>query len=357
MTLSNTRQPGSVDKHLAALEDYKDKVIRLFPALPRQALNAWSIATVDALALGYFLDYVPREVFVFEIGTFVGVSTFFFASHKKVSKVVTVDPNPSLSDQLTANSDRWEREVDLEALGKVRVVDVARSALEEFDDLRVKIEFREGVVGSSSTGVKRAPEEGLKKLEVPACPEAKTFITLVDGLHTREGVREDLTAIFEKNPDAIVFLDDCRYSWGQFVQAGVVDFIEKSDSEYTFDLVGDLSRSLATSSLGIVYPHPMAKKVKDILNNLRRVFSERLDPLRLLERETELITEVNRINGELDKVNRMHRELNEELRKSKGAVEMLEAILSRRTHKAADAAANAILHVPGAKKLLARKHS
>jgi predicted nuclease with TOPRIM domain len=84
---------------------------------------------------------------------------------------------------------------------------------------------------------------------------------------------------------------------------------------------------------------------------------------RLLERETELITEVNRVNGELDEVNRMHQELNEELRKSKGAVnklrnenEMLEAILSRRTHKAADAAANAILHVPGAKRLLARRN-
>ncbi len=261
-----------------------------------------------------------------------------------------MDPNPFMSNQLTANSDRWEREVDLETLEKVRVVDVARSALEEFDDLREKIEFREGVVGSSSTGVKRAPEEGLKKLEVPVCPEDKMFIALVDGLHTREGVREDLSAIFEKNPGAVVFLDDCRYAWGQFVQAGVVDFIERAESEHTFDLIGDLNRSLATSNLGVVYPRSVSKGVRDILSKLNRTFSERLDPLRLLERETELIAEVNRLNQELDRSN-------QELAEVNSTNQALTAVLNRRTHKAADAAANVILHVPGAKRLLARKHS
>ncbi len=98
LTLSNARQPDSVNKHLAVLEDYKDTVVRLFPALPRQAVNAWSISTTDALALGYFLDYVPREVLVFEIGTFVGVSTFFFCfsqegiqGHKRGSQSIYVE--------------------------------------------------------------------------------------------------------------------------------------------------------------------------------------------------------------------------------------------------------------------------
>lgn len=347
MKLGDVRRLDLAGEYLSILESYKDTVVGLFPALPRRAVDGWSISTVDALVLGYFLDHAPRDAFVFEIGTFVGVSTFFFASHERVSGVVSVDPNPPLSDGLTADSDSWEREVDLEALEGFKVLDVARSALKEFGCAR-KIEFREGVVGSSSTGVKRASVEDPKKVEVPVSPEDKTFVALVDGLHTREGVREDLSAIFSNNPEAVVFLDDCRYTWGPSVQAGVVDFIEGAENGYAFKLIGDLSPSLARSSLGILCSDSMSEKVGETLRELNKAFSERLDPLRLLEREADLIAGLNRANLELDKVRKTRDRLRDENK-------ALEAILDRRTHKAAASAADAVLRVPGAKKLLSRK--
>ena len=132
-------------------------------------------------------------------------------------------------------------------------------------------------------------------------------MAFVDGLHTREGVLADLEAIFDRNPSATVFLDDCRHAWGPFVQAGAVDFMERVSGEYHFQLVGDLGPGLARSNLGIVYPDSNAAETRKTLADVGHVFSRRLDPLRLLSREEELISTVNRTNQKLVQARRQSR--------------------------------------------------
>ncbi len=120
------------------------------------------------------------------------------------------------------------------------------------------------------------------------------LVAFVDGLHTSRGVQADLEAIFEFNPRAVAILDDCRHTWGPFVQAGVVRFMEGAQQEYRFRLLGDLSPGTATSNLGIVYPKVDGAEVQRVLREFAELFTERLDLLRLLRREEELIATVNR---------------------------------------------------------------
>jgi predicted O-methyltransferase YrrM len=102
---NNHWEPTDASKYLAALDEYKDTVVQLFPGLKMRILDNRSIHPVDAMIVGFLLEYHPRKAVVLEIGSFVGASTFCFASHPKVSRVISVDPNPMISDELVANSD------------------------------------------------------------------------------------------------------------------------------------------------------------------------------------------------------------------------------------------------------------
>lgn len=382
-------QPNSASRYLARLEEYKDTVIRLFPALPRRVVDGWSISPVDALVLGHFLESYPRAVVALDVGTFIGASAFCLAGHPKVSEVVSVDPSPTIFDELADKSDvdlsaRFGGSLDPEPLKDLRVLDVARATLAEFGDEREKVRFREGVVGSSQVGVKGEPLGGLEKVEVPVVePREANLVALVDGLHTREGVRADLAAIFDQNPHAIALLDDCRHRWGPFVQAGVIDFMDQAAGEHHFRLFGDLGPGLATSNLGIVYPDSVAAEVRSALDKVGGAFSRRLDPLRLLRREEELVSIVNRTTHEFDQARKGKTQLEKQLSRLEGRKSDLETRVSRlkkrnalletrasrleehnaqldarcssRRYKLADTAAEGALRVPGLRSLLRRR--
>src|SRR5215210_1193076 len=95
-------------------DEYKETVSHLFPALPRDYVDTWSISKVDALTLGHFLECYPREVVALNIGTFIGVSAFHLASQSKVLKVIGVDPNPTVADEINAKSDVLDSSIDTE---------------------------------------------------------------------------------------------------------------------------------------------------------------------------------------------------------------------------------------------------
>ena len=326
MDSRNPCQPHSASRYLARMDEYKNAVYRLFPAVPRRVVDRWSIFPIDTLIIGYFLECYPRRVVALDIGTFVGTSAFCLASHPKVSKVISVDPNPAIASELIDKSDAWDKSVDLETLKNLRVLDVAHAALAEFADEREKIQLHEGVVGSTQIGVKGEPLEGLMRVDVPVVDplEEAGLVALVDGLHTREGVQADLTAIFDRNPRAIVLLDDCRHAWGPFVQAGVVDFMEQVAGEYHFRLIGNLGPGLATSNLGLVYPDSAATETTKALDEVKRMFSQQLDPLRLLNREEELVSIINRTNQEFDQVRKNMNELEERYIELKAQASRLE---------------------------------
>jgi hypothetical protein len=241
-------------------------------------------------------------VIVLDIGKFIGASAFHFASQPGVLRVISANPNPMIADEINDKSGVLGSRIDLESLRNLRVLDIAGAALAEFADEQHKIQLRVGVVGSTQEGTQQDLSEGATRVEVPA-PEPSddaALLAFIDGLHNKEGVRADLEAVFGKNPRALVILDDCRGSWGPFVQAGVVEFIERSEQKYHFRLFGDLSFGLATSSLGIVYADTGADEVEYSLAELSELFSERLEWLRLLRREDELIGIITDVRRELN---------------------------------------------------------
>lgn len=363
-------QPESPNAYLTPLEEYKVAVIRHFPQLPKRVLDSWTMFHVDALALGYLLQYYPRNVLVLEIGTFVGASTFYFAKHPNVAKVISVDPNPTLFDELTDKRDSWGKRINLEPLKELKVLDVARTVLGEFEAEREKIQLLEGVVGSQQVGVRGRAKDDLERLELPQVDpsDGVGVVAFVDGLHTREGVRADLTAIFDRNPHVVAILDDCRHAWGPHVQAGVVDFMQQASDDYHFRLIGDLEPGLATSNLGMVYPHSLAPEVKTVLDRIADIFSGRLDPLRLLGREEQLISIVNRTARELQQLRKTNSQLKTrvsrleernsdlttQVSRLKERVDQMSSRYSSRRYVIADAAADRVLRIPGLKSLTHR---
>jgi hypothetical protein len=250
------------------LEEYRRTISRLFPALPKDVLNARSIKDVDALVLALFLRCYPHELSVLEVGTFFGVATFHFASQPSVLRVLGVDQDPPKD------------------AGETSSIDIARAALAEFADESVKIQLQTGDVSSAWT--KSAHE----------LPEDEPLLAFVGGVRTRERVDADLQAIFDANPRAVAILDHCRGDGGPFVQAGIADCMERAPGKYHFRLFGDLSTGIATSNLGIVYPDADYAEVQRSLAELGHLFSERLDPLWLASREQEMIGIVNTYKDE-----------------------------------------------------------
>jgi hypothetical protein len=293
----------SATGYTSRLAEYKETVSRLFPVLPKDCVDAWAISEADVLALGLLLECYPQKVAVLDIGSFLGASAFFFASHSKVTRVVSVDPNPTIAEEINDKSEMLGVKVDPEALGDIRVLDVARTVLAEFPDENRKIQLHVGTVGTSETGITEDSTGDSKRLQEPISELSgeTSLLAFVDGLHTREGVHADLEVIFDHNPQAVAILHDCRHAWGPFVQAGVVSFMEGTRHEYDFRLLGDLGPALATSNLGVVYRKTHSGDVRRALAQFTELFSERFDLLWLMRREEELIATVNHYKGAANK--------------------------------------------------------
>ncbi|CAA9385874.1 MAG: hypothetical protein AVDCRST_MAG93-9452, partial [uncultured Chloroflexia bacterium] len=239
-----------------------------------------------------------------------------------------------------------------------------------FDEEREKIEFREGVVGSTQVGAKGGAISGLRKVDVPVADPAKGegLVALVDGLHTREGVRADLAAVFGKNPHAVALLDDCRQGWGHLVQAGVVTFMEEAMETYHFGLFADFAPGLAKSSFGIVYPESVAAETDEVLNKIGETFRQGLDPVRLLRQKDKLTRELEQARkkvarfesraGDLQKQLSRARERNKQIRVRTSRLEeqrdQLNAHYSKQRYKIVDVVARMASRIPGLRSLLRR---
>ena len=310
MTKASGQWTSQIVEHTRRLEEYKKTVSRLFPALPKDLLDAGSIKDVDALVLTLFLRCYPHELRVLEVGTSLGIATFHFAGQPSVSRVLSVEP------------------LATEDIAETSSMDIARAALAEFADESVKIQLRPGDLSGASA--KLAHE----------LPENEPLLAYVGGARTREAVDADLQAVFDANPRAFAILDHCRGEEGPFVQAGIADCMERAPGKYHFRLFGDLSSGMATSKLGIVYPDEEASEVQRCLTELAHLFSERLDPLWLAGREQELIgivsayrDEADTLSGQLQNLLGEHRSLagrNTELQKRISQLERRKSRLEER---------------------------
>jgi hypothetical protein len=296
MTTTSSEWTAQVVEHTRRLEEYRETISRLFPALPRDLVDARSIRDVDALVLALFLRCYPHELSVLEVGTFFGVATFHFAGQPSVLRVLGVDPDLSVTEDA----------------GETSSIDIARAALAEFADESVKIHLRTGDLSRAWTNLRGDTHHSSGAMPAQELSEDEPLLAFVGGARTREAVDADLQAIFDANPHAVVILDHCRGDGGLFVQAGIADCMERAWGKYHFRLFGDLTSGMATSNLGIVYPHEDSAEVQRSLAELAHLFSERLDPLWLASREQELIGIVSTYREEADTLSGQHQDLIDE---------------------------------------------
>src|SRR5215203_4538719 len=293
MTATSSEWTAQVVEHTRRLEEYRETISTLFPALPRDLVDARSIRDVDALALALFLRCYPHELSVLEVGTFFGVATFHFAGQPSVLRVFGVDPDLSVTEDA----------------GETSSIDITRAALAEFADENVKIHLRTGDLSRAWTNLRGETHHSSGAMPAQELSEDEPLLAFVGGARTREAVNADLQAIFDANPRAVVIFDHCRGEGGLFVQAGIADFMEGARGKYHFRLFGDLTSGMATSNLGIVYPHEDSAEVQRCLAELAHLFSERLDPLWLASREQELIGIVSTYKVEAETLSGQYQDL------------------------------------------------
>ncbi len=285
---------------LRRLRAYRAAATRRFPALDHRLVDTWSLRDHDALALSLLLEVCPGPVVVLEVGTFIGVAAFHFAGHANVTRVIIVDPNLTVAEAVNARRHRMAVHVESGPLNELRVLDVTRTLLDEFDEQRGKIQLVQGVLAREYG----AGANAVNPVSVPSPPEMNgtRLIAFVDALHTKAGVHATLGAIFDAHPRALVLLDDCRFTWGPFVQAGVAEFLEQAKDAYRFQLLADLNPSLGSCQLGMVYNEKQRDEAAELLARFAASFTRRLDPIALLAREDQLSSRIRSLLDELAEV-------------------------------------------------------
>ncbi len=293
------------------LSAYASAVVAEYPGIPLPVLLTWSIAPLDAMAMWALLDAVDEETVALDVGTFVGVSAFILASHPLVDRVVSIDPNPLVTDEVNEKKDALGAWIDPDHLpANLRVHDVTRLALAQFPSEARKVELFQGYLAAGA-GLGQARGDASRRFEFGNLDGDRTpVVAFIDALHTAEGVFGDLAALFSAKPMAIAALDDCRRYWGPYVQAGVSRFLDQH-TDYTFDLLADMCPGLAASNLGLVYPKggPASKVVRELALH----FSRSVDAVTLLEREEHLTDQVSALSNELSGLQDMIRRTQEEL--------------------------------------------
>jgi hypothetical protein len=274
-------EQGTLAVH-RAYDAYLDRVVVECPGLPRAVAKSSCLALNDAVVLTGLLDGAEQPVDVVDVGSVAGASTFLFASHPKVRRVVSVITNSLVAEQLDDGS-------ALESLSDVKVLNVVRAILVDHPEYASKVEFFEGDLSETEGrgGGDNSPADRSDPVALDS--DDGELIALIDGQHSSDDVFDDLESLTRRRPDALVLLDDCRHRWGPFVQRGVARFLEAHPDRFTFQLVADLSPGLGGSNLGVVYATTEHPGVPELVARLTGSLSERLDPLALLERQQMLL--------------------------------------------------------------------
>lgn len=318
------------------LERYREVTVGLFPDVPAGYPDAGPGSDLDLFTLGLLLELWPSETALLDVGVPNGLSAFFLASQPKVREVVSVGENLKVVEEVLHERHAGEYAAPGETLWDLEVLDVARSALEKFPEERGKIRLNAHAPAD-------APETPSRN-EVPALdsPDGAPTLAFIHRLPTREGVRSDLAEVFEKNPRSVAILAGCRGEGGPYVQAGVVDFMEEARRTFHFRLLGDLAPGPAASGLGIVFPDEELPAVECRLAALGGMFTRRLDLLRLLRREEELVGIASAFQEELTESRLRNANLEKGYEKVRENNEALEARYSKRRYRIMDGVGGAV---------------
>lgn len=319
---------GSPERYLEAFRRYRETVLGAPSERGERAPGGLSIA--DVLFLGHFLRDYPRGVVAVEASAGPGTSALWLAGHPNVATVISV------------------------SVGS-RVPEAFSAVVAEHPEEEKKIRVVEGGIGDIPLEEGPSGEQGM--------------VALLDGSRSRRDVGAWLAALFRLHRGAVVFVGGCRGDGFPFVQAGIADFLGSSRGSRHFRAVADLGPALALCDLGIVYTEATAAELEAIVERVAREFTRKLDPLRLLGREEELVAAVTDLNRRLSGAAERERRLEDEhaallakqrtrLRRKISGLERevaeLRARQSGRRYRLADALAERALRVPGLKGLARR---
>lgn len=269
----NHRASNGTAGYSRRLEEYRRAALVRFPGLSTDIMDGWFLPEADAVVLGLFLDSLPRAVKVLDLGSPDGLSALYLAGQRNVSEVICAGRDARIASE--SPDGHLPQEND-------GLLSISRSVLDGFREReKIRLPGDENVTDASG---------------VPPS------VALVRSAPTREGVREGLRWAFECNPGILALVSGCRGDNGPFVQAGMVDFLEDRRS-VEIKALGELGPGLATSGLSLVFEGGSGA-VEDALGRLAGEFSRRLDPLKLLSREEELIRISNRFRDEAEQTRR-----------------------------------------------------
>ncbi len=256
------------------LEGFVDRILAEDPGLPATTVRSSCMALTDAVILWELLGASDVPVEVVDVGSFLGVSTFLFASHPAVRQATSVDRRSATTGGLGEDP------------GKLATV--VRSVLTGDPEAAAKMRFLDQAGEAGTGGSEASPVD----LTGPAPDDEATFLVFADGDRSSAQVFADLEFLVAALPDSLIIVNGCRHHSGPFVQAGVARFLESRPDEYDFRLLADLSPGLRASNLGAVNRSRSDGALPEWLSRLVGSLSTRLDPLRQLEREQELIARI-----------------------------------------------------------------
>jgi hypothetical protein len=242
-------------KALAPLRAYRREIARRFPDLDHDYIERSSLRDRDALLLVHLLDHLD-ETAILVHGSRFGAAEQFFASHPRVALVAGVHPD-------------WHSQ------------EVSRTVLPGFEDGQHKVRMKDGL-REALEEVKGAPSLLLAFLGEPC---------------GRTEVAGGLKAVFDAEPETLAVVAGCH---APSAPAGVADFMEGFDGEWRFVSAADLGPGAAASRLGFVHREG-ADAAERALTMLGADLTRRLDPLRLLAREEELLGRVHELSTRLEK--------------------------------------------------------
>lgn len=283
-------QTGPAERYLAALLEYEAAASTPSVELGGDEPISHTFSAADALFLGYFLERFPQGVSVLEVGSSPGVPTLWFAGHPGVSRVVNVSPDAARASTVSGV---------------------------EFSHERQKIRLYKGSPESL--------QEALKEVDLPDTEEVVAFV----GARAREDVARSLAAVFECYPGATVVLRDLRSDGIPVVHAGIADFVGESGGRYVLRRAGDLGPALAGSGVEVLCSEAGADGVGRVLDEVGKAFSRKLDPLRLLGREEELMNTVSKLNRQLTRAGERDARLQKRVARLAGRVPELEQQLGK----------------------------
>ena len=238
------------------IDEYKAQVSALYPAVGRDVFEKHSISEANSLALERLAGRLGEKVAVLEVGTFLGVSTFHWATQPNICRVVSVDVNPTLSEISS-----WGVELSGEPPVGTRLHDVVSSALKSFPEAARKITLVEGTVKSLGD-----PEVFVGE---------GAFLAFIDGAHQKEAVQVDLGVVFGGRPDAIAVLHDVMWEDGPDVLAGIAAFTREDAERPTYKLNYQLKvlsgvrpGDAPLLNLGVLYPKAAAAELEKAAGDL-----------------------------------------------------------------------------------------